>query len=72
MKFIVDLDTCENHGQCTYMAPGVFTLDDSGALALRADATGAEYISDELLEEQLEDVQEAADMCPVQAIRMEG
>ena len=27
MKFIVDVDRCENHGQCTYLAGSVFMLE---------------------------------------------
>ena len=72
MKFIVDLDTCENHGQCTYLATGVFALDADGKLNVRAEASGSEYVSPDLLDAQIEDVQEAADMCPVQAIRLES
>ncbi|MGH3492641.1 MAG: ferredoxin [Sciscionella sp.] len=68
MKIAVDLTTCQNHGQCTYSAPRVFSLDDDGQLAFRAEATD-EYVSGELDDSVAEDVEEAIDMCPVQAIR---
>ncbi len=71
MKFIVDLGTCENHGQCTYLAPDLFVLDDAGKLTYRAEADG-EYVSPALDDDAIEDVQEAADMCPVQAIRVQA
>lgn len=68
MKIAVDLTKCENHGQCTYSAPQVFSLDDDGQLAFRAVATD-EYHSPEIDESFREDVEEAIEMCPVQAIR---
>jgi ferredoxin len=68
MKIAVDLTKCQNHGQCTYSAPKVFSLDDSGQLAFRAVAED-EYVSGQLDEAWREDVEEAIDMCPVQAIR---
>ncbi len=68
MKIAVDLTKCQNHGQCTYSAPQVFSLDDEGELAFRAEAKD-EYVSGELNEEWREDIEEAIDMCPVQAIR---
>lgn len=68
MKIAVDLNRCQNHGQCTYSAPDIFALDDDGQLSFRAVATD-EYVSDEIDESVKEDVEEAVDMCPVQAIR---
>jgi ferredoxin len=68
MKIAVDLTKCQNHGQCTYSAPQVFSLDDQGELAFRASATD-QYVSGELVEDWREDIEEAIDMCPVQAIR---
>jgi ferredoxin len=68
MKIAVDLTTCENHGQCTYVAPAVFSLDDQGQLSLRAMAQD-EYLSDEISEELRDGVEEAIGMCPVQAIQ---
>jgi ferredoxin len=68
MRIAVDLNKCDNHGQCTYVAPQMFSLDENGELAFRAGATG-EYRSGELDETWRESVEEAAEMCPVQAIR---
>lgn len=58
MKVYVDRTLCDNHGQCAIAAPDVFRINDEGIL---------EY--DELVEEgQRSDVEDAIDVCPVQAI----
>ncbi len=62
MKVVVDMNKCQDHGQCVFAAPDVFQLDDDGRLAYTGepgDALRAE-------------VEEAADVCPLQAIRIEG
>lgn len=61
MKVIVDMNLCQDHGQCAIAAPEVFRINDDGRLeydGTPADAT-REY------------VEEAADVCPVQAILVE-
>jgi ferredoxin len=68
MRIAVDLNRCENHGQCAYSAPEVFALDDNGELTLRAEAQD-EYSSGEFGDALREELEEAIDMCPVQAIR---
>ncbi|MFF2509067.1 ferredoxin [Streptomyces sp. NPDC058067] len=62
MKVVVDMNKCQDHGQCVFSAPDVFQLDDTGRLA---------YVSepDDALREEVE---EAADVCPLQAIRIEA
>ena len=62
MKVVVDMIKCQDHGQCVFAAPDVFSLDDDGRLAYVPDADDA--LRDE--------VEEAADVCPLQAIRIEG
>jgi ferredoxin len=63
IKVIVDRDVCQNHGQCVFAAPPVFELDEEGELV----------VLDEEPDESLrEAVEEAADVCPVQAITIEG
>lgn len=61
MKVVVDMNKCKDHGQCVFAAPDVFQLDDNGRLA---------YVSgpDDTLRDEVE---EAADVCPLQAIRIE-
>ncbi|MFJ5921194.1 ferredoxin [Kitasatospora sp. NPDC092948] len=62
MQVVVDMNKCQDHGQCVFAAPDVFSFDETGRLAYVADP-------DETLRA---DVEEAADVCPLQAIRIEG
>lgn len=71
MRITVDLKKCNDHGQCVFSAPAVFSLDDDGKLSFRREAAGT-YISGELDELLRDDVEEAADVCPLQAILVEG
>ena len=62
IRVVVDRDLCQNHGQCVFAAPQVFELDEEGELVVLQDEVG----------EDLRDaVEEAADVCPVQAITIE-
>ena len=60
MKITVDMDKCQHYGQCTFEAPTVFALNDDDKL---------EYIGevDDALADQVE---AAADVCPMQAIEI--
>ncbi|MEV0114524.1 ferredoxin [Streptomyces sp. NPDC050844] len=62
LRITVDMKVCQDHGQCVFAAPDVFTLDDDGRLAYVATP-------DDSLRADAED---AADVCPLQAIRVEG
>jgi ferredoxin len=62
MKVIVDMNLCQDHGQCAIAAPEVFRINDDGKLEY--DATPGDAMRDF--------VEEAADVCPVQAILVEG
>ena len=57
-QITVDRTLCDNHGQCAIAAPKVFSMNDEGNLEY------AETFDDALLDE----VEEAIDVCPVQAI----
>lgn len=61
MRIIVDMDRCQDHGQCVFAAPEVFRINTAGRL---------EYIA-EPDDELREAVEEAADVCPLQAITIE-
>jgi len=62
VKVVVDRDKCADHGQCVFAAPEVFQLDPDGKLVYEAGE----------LDEGLRDrVEEAADVCPLQAITVE-
>ena len=71
MRVTVDLAKCQDHGQCVFSAPAVFALDDQGRLDFRNEADGDSYTSEELDESLRDDVEEAADACPLQAILVE-
>lgn len=58
MKITVDMAKCEDHGQCAIAAPVAFRMNDEGKL---------EYDS-EVDDAHLEEIEEATDVCPVQAI----
>ncbi len=60
MKISVDMKRCQDHGQCAIAAPDVFRINDEGRLEYESTA------DDSLLDE----VEEAADVCPVQAIML--
>ncbi|QKZ20845.1 ferredoxin [Streptomyces chartreusis] len=66
MRVEVDLNKCQDHGQCVYAAPGLFALDEQGRLSLRAAAS--DVYTAEVGEAGAEELQEAADVCPLQAI----
>ena len=72
MRITVDLNKCQDHGQCVFSAPAVFALDDQGKLDFRNEASGSSYTSEDLDESLRDDVEEAADACPLQAILVEG
>lgn len=61
MKVTVDLALCQDHGQCAIAAPEVFRMNDDGKLEY--DANPDESMRDY--------VEEAADVCPMQAILIE-
>ena len=71
MRVSVDLNKCNDHGQCVFSAPAVFRLDDGGKLSLRRETTAGVYVSAELDDSLAGDVEEAADACPLQAITVE-
>ncbi len=61
MKLRVDMKLCEDHGQCVIAAPDVFWMNDQSKLEYHAEVDDAVR----------GEVEEAADVCPVQAIFIE-
>jgi ferredoxin len=59
MKVVVDLAICQDHGQCCFAAPEVFELDEAGRLVV---------LTNEPTDSLRDKVEEAADVCPLQAI----
>jgi ferredoxin len=58
MRVTVDLAKCQDHGQCAIAAPSVFSMDDDGKLVYNSSPDDSERAN----------VEEAADVCPAQAI----
>jgi ferredoxin len=62
MRVIVDLELCQSHGQCMGVAPDLFDLDDEDVLHWVAEPDEARRA----------EVLDAAAVCPVTAITVEG
>lgn len=62
MKAIVDQDLCIGCGLCADLCPEVFEMDDDDK---------AKTITDEVPEEAEEACRDAAEQCPVEAIKIE-
>jgi ferredoxin len=56
----VDMNLCQSHGECVYVAPDIFELGDDDVLRWR----------EEIRDDEREVAQEAADACPMLAIRL--
>jgi ferredoxin len=62
MKVHVDMNLCQSHGECVLVAPDVFELGDDDVLVWQEDVP----------EERRAAVEEAVNVCPMMAIRIEG
>ncbi len=62
MKVVHDPTLCQLHGQCTIVAPDVFSFGDDDELVVDAEP-------DESLRA---DVEAAVDVCPERALRVEA
>lgn len=60
IKVEVDMTKCQHYGQCVFEAPDVFKLNDDDKL---------EYVA-EVDDSELDNVEAAVDICPMQAIRI--
>ncbi len=62
-KLVIDQQKCLNSGQCAYLQPELFELDDDGAPhLLNAHPTG----------DLIAKANDAIEMCPAQAITLEA
>ena len=61
VRVIVDLNLCQSHGECVFAAPDVFELGDDDLLRWKEEV-------DESRRAALED---AVNVCPMMAIRLE-
>ena len=57
----VDMTKCQHYGQCCFEAPTVFELDADGKL---------QVLQHEVDDSMREQVEAAADVCPMQAIEL--
>jgi ferredoxin len=63
MRVVVNFDVCQSNALCMAAAPEIFEVRDDGFL----------YVLQETPDEPLRDkVEEAARLCPTQAITIEG
>ncbi len=62
MHVTVDGDRCLRYAQCILEAPEVFELGDNGPVRVRAEAPDSALAAAEA----------AADLCPMQALLVEG
>ncbi len=60
IKIHVDMDKCQHYGQCVFEAPTVFRLNDEDKLEYNATAP----------DEELDNIEAAIDVCPMQAIAL--
>lgn len=60
IKVEVDMTKCQHYGQCVFEAPDVFKLNDEDKL---------EYVA-EVDDSELDNIEAAVDICPMQAIRI--
>jgi ferredoxin len=60
-KVHVDMNLCQSHGECAYVAPEIFELGDDDVLRWK------EEVDPSLADK----AREAADACPMQAIRVD-
>ncbi|MEJ7716542.1 MAG: ferredoxin [Thermoleophilaceae bacterium] len=64
MKVVVDFDVCEAHDECVVAAPEIFELGDDDEVVT--------VLQEEPPEDQASQAEEAAKVCPVAAIKVEG
>ena len=64
MRVTVDADRCQGYGQCCLEAPAVFELP-------RPDAA-VRVLLPAIPEDRAGEVENAVDLCPMQALRIDG
>ena len=60
IKIHVDMEKCQHYGQCVFEAPTVFRLNDEDKLEYNGTADDSE----------LDNIEAAIDVCPMQAITL--
>lgn len=62
MKITIDTDACTGHGICESIREDIFEVGDDGLVHL---------LTTEFTEDDREDLMDAVDQCPTQALRLE-
>ena len=62
IKVIVDMNLCQSHGNCVLAAPEVFELGADDVLRWQEEVDDAKRA----------ELEEAVNVCPMTAIRLEG
>lgn len=63
MKLVLNEDTCDGHGQCLGAAPSLLAWGTNGkARVVKADLT---------TKDEIEEAEDACDLCPTQSLRVE-
>jgi ferredoxin len=62
-RIVIDQEKCLNSGQCAYLQPELFELNDDGAPVVLVASPDSEAL--------IAKAQDAIDMCPSQAISFE-
>jgi ferredoxin len=63
MRLHIDTDRCTGSGVCESIAPEVFEVGDDGFVHL---------LTEDLPADMRDDLQDACDRCPTQALSLEG
>ena len=61
MKVLVDMNLCQSHGECVAVAPDVFELGDDDVLRWTEDVDESRRV----------EMEQAVEVCPMMAIRIE-
>jgi ferredoxin len=63
MKLVLNEETCDGHGQCLGAAPTLLTWGTNGKVKIvQAEVTS---------KDDIEQAQDACDLCPTQSLRLE-
>lgn len=63
MKMHIDTDVCTGHGVCEGIRPDIFEVGDDGIALL---------LTEEFTDGDRQDLEDAVDQCPTQALRLEA
>ena len=62
IKVHVDMNLCQSHGECVFAAPDVFELGDDDVLVWEPEVDASKRA----------ELEEAVNVCPMLAIKLEG